>query len=178
MANGGAAMGRDANDRVVFVPFAIPGELIRVDIVEDRKRFARGRLEEIIEPSPDRVEPPCPHFGTCGGCQFQHIHYPAQLRFKEEVVRDQLNRIGGLEGITIKPVLANPEPWAFASDITFSPTSNGQLGFWSPVNAQVIPISTAEIANQQVGDIVTVLKVEIGGEVSSGKAEGAFSSHE
>lgn len=161
MANGGAAMGRDANDRVVFVPFAIPGELIRVDIVEDRKRFARGRLEEIIEPSPDRVEPPCPHFGTCGGCQFQHIHYPAQLRFKEEVVRDQLNRIGGLEGITIKPVLANPEPWAFASDITFSPTSNGQLGFWSPVNAQVIPISTCLIIRERLLETYQDINLEL-----------------
>lgn len=150
MANGGAAMGRDANDRVVFVPLTIPGEQILVEIVEDRKRFARGRLEEIVEPSPDRVEPPCPHFGPCGGCHFQHINYPAQLRFKEEVVRDQLNRIGGLEKITVKPVLANPEPWAFATDITFSPTSDGRLGFWSPVKGQVIPINTCLIIRERL----------------------------
>ena len=161
MANGGAAMGRDANDRVVFVPFAIPGEQIRVDIVEDRKRFARGRLKEIIEPSPDRVEPSCPHFGSCGGCHFQHISYPAQLRFKEEVVRDQLNRIGGLERITVKPVLANPEPWAFATDITFSLTTNGQLGFWSPIKGQVIPINTCLIIRERLLEAYQDIDLEL-----------------
>jgi 23S rRNA (uracil1939-C5)-methyltransferase len=161
MANGGAAMGRDAADRVVFVPFAIPGEEVRVDIVEDRKRFARGQLREIVEPSPDRVEPLCPHFGPCGGCHFQHIDYPAQLRFKEEVVRDQLKRIGGFEGITVKPVLANPEPWAYAADITFSPTSKGQLGFWSPVHSQVIPISTCLIIRQRLLEAYQDIDLEL-----------------
>jgi 23S rRNA (uracil1939-C5)-methyltransferase len=161
MANGGAAMGRDAADRVVFVPFAIPGEEVRVDIVEDRKRFARGQLREIVEPSPDRVEPLCPHFGPCGGCHFQHIDYPAQLRFKEEVVRDQLKRIGGFEEITVKPVLANPEPWAYAADITFSPTSKGQLGFWSPVHSQVIPISTCLIIRQRLLEAYQDIDLEL-----------------
>jgi 23S rRNA (uracil1939-C5)-methyltransferase len=92
MANGGAALGRDENQRVVFVPLTIPGEKVKVTIVDDKKRFARGQLVEIIDPAPGRIVARCPHFGPCGGCQFQHIDYPEQLRYKESIVLDQLER--------------------------------------------------------------------------------------
>jgi len=95
MAHGGTALGRHEG-KVVFVPYAIPGEEVLVEIVEDKGRYARGRLVEVLSPSAQRVSPSCPHFGShgCGGCHWQHITYEAQLEFKQRIVQDQLERIG------------------------------------------------------------------------------------
>ena len=103
IAHGGEALGRHAG-KVVFVPYAIPGERVQVEIVEEKERWARARLLEaggpgrapLITPSPDRVEPPCPYFGPegCGGCQWQHIAYERQAELKKEIVADQLRRLG------------------------------------------------------------------------------------
>ncbi len=150
MANGGAAMGRDDQERVIFVPLTIPGERVIVETVTDKKRFARARLLEIVEPSPQRVEPACPHFTLCGGCHFQHIRYADQLVYKEKVIRDQLKRIGGIEVPPVAAVLPNPEPWHSAFDISFSTTRAGKLGFWSPELSQVIPIETCFIIRQRL----------------------------
>lgn len=146
MAHGGDALGRDENGRVVFVPYAIPGEKVRVEIVDDHERFAHARLLEVLEPSAERAEPRCPHFGVCGACHWQHIAYDAQLKYKREVVVDQLQRIGRLQDVDVRPTLANPEPWTYGVDVSFSPTPDGQaLGFWSPVLEQVMAIDECHI---------------------------------
>ncbi len=150
MANGGVAMGRDDQERVIFVPLTIPGERVSVETVTDKKRFARARLLDILEPSPQRVEPACPHFTLCGGCHFQHIRYEDQLIYKEKVIRDQLSRIGGIETPSVAEVLPNPDPWRYASDISFSTTSDGKLGFWSPELSRVIPVETCFIIRQRL----------------------------
>jgi 23S rRNA (uracil1939-C5)-methyltransferase len=94
IAAGGDGIGR-ADGVAVFVPRSAPGDRVRVSI-DARKRFARGRLREILEPSPSRVEPPCTHYRAdkCGGCQIQHLTYEAQLDAKQTIVRDAITRIG------------------------------------------------------------------------------------
>src|SRR5512143_2690907 len=88
MTYGGEALGRHEG-MAIFVTGALPGELVRVTLEENRARFARGRVVEVIEPSPDRITPRCPHFGfdsaACGGCQWQHIDYAAQLQYKTAI---------------------------------------------------------------------------------------------
>ena len=97
---GGEAMGRipdpetGTGGRAVFVPFGLPGETVRVELVEDKKGFARGRLLEILQSSPDRITPKCRHFEACGGCHYQNLSYQNQLKAKAEILRDQLQRIG------------------------------------------------------------------------------------
>jgi 23S rRNA (uracil1939-C5)-methyltransferase len=145
MANGGAAMGRDEQKRVVFVPEAIMGERVEVEIVEEKKRFAHAQLRQVLEPAPSRITPRCPHFGPCGGCQYQHIDYQAQLQFKERIIRDQLGRIGRLPNAPVQPVLANPNPWHYSLEVTFSPTSDGEPGFWSPQLGRIMEIETCHI---------------------------------
>jgi 23S rRNA (uracil1939-C5)-methyltransferase len=145
MANGGAALGRDERERVIFVPLAIAGERVEVEVAEDKKRYAHARLREVLDSAPSRVIPRCPHFGPCGGCQYQHIAYEAQLQFKEGIVRDQLARIGRIANAPVQPVWANPEPWHWGLEVTFSPTPEGQPGFWSPVLDQVMPIEVCYI---------------------------------
>lgn len=151
MANGGDALGRDENGRVIFVPYTVPGEEVRVEITEDKERFAHGRLLEILQAVPERAEPRCPHFGVCGACQWQHIEYEAQLRYKRAIVRDQLARIGGMEEVVVRETLANPEPWSYSIDVSFSPTTGEEaLGFWSPFLERVMPIEVCYIIRPQL----------------------------
>jgi len=97
----------------VFVPFTAPGDRVRVKIHDERRRFARGRVQTLIEPSPVRTDPLCAVFGTCGGCAWQHIAYPAQLEAKRRILADALSRIGGLDGIAPEDVVPSPEPYGY-----------------------------------------------------------------
>jgi 23S rRNA (uracil1939-C5)-methyltransferase len=81
----------------VFVPLVLPGELVQIDASARKKKFIRGRLERVVEPSAQRVPAPCPHFGRCGGCQYQHMPYEAQLRYKAKILRETLGRIGRVQ---------------------------------------------------------------------------------
>jgi len=112
LAFGGEGVGR-VNGYVVFVRGAVPGDRVRAKLVDARSRFGRAVIESIATPSPDRVEPPCPYFGRCGGCRLQHLAYPAQLAFKEKQVRDCLERIGGLGAFELRPILPAPEPYGY-----------------------------------------------------------------
>jgi len=87
VAFGGEGVAR-IDDFVVFVPFVAPGEIVEAQIIELKKRFARARLLRVLTPSPERVPPPCRYFVDCGGCQYQHLSYPTQLRLKHKQVCD------------------------------------------------------------------------------------------
>ena len=130
IAHGGTALGRH-EERVTFVPYALPGEAVRVEIAEDKGRYAFARLLEVLEPSPNRISPPCPYFGPsgCGGCQWQHIDYQTQLQFKANIVADQLARIGGIVDPTVRPTLPDSSGWAYRNHAQFHPASGGGLGF-------------------------------------------------
>jgi 23S rRNA (uracil1939-C5)-methyltransferase len=113
------------------VPYAIPGETERVEITEDKEHYAFARLLEVIEPSPERVDPPCPFFGQgkCGGCQWQHIGYDTQLRLKADILVDQLERIGGIEKPPVHPTVPDETGWAYRNHAQFHPAPGGGLGF-------------------------------------------------
>ena len=144
MANGGKTVGRDSLDRALFVPLTIPGETVIVEVTDSKPRYAHGELIEILDPSPDRIEPKCPHFGLCSGCHFQHIDYQAQLRYKELVVGDQLRRIGKFTDARVNATLENPEPWSYSEEVIFHRSGIDQLGFWSSSANEVIPIDDSE----------------------------------
>jgi 23S rRNA (uracil1939-C5)-methyltransferase len=96
----------------VFVPFVLPAERVAVSPVEQKKKFIRARVEKLLEPSPQRTLPPCPHFGVCGGCNYQHIPYEAQLAYKAEILRETLRRIGRIDWTGEIKTHASP-PWAY-----------------------------------------------------------------
>jgi len=98
--------------KTVFVPFVIPGERVEATVTESRPGFARARLNQILTPSPERVAPQCPYFGRCGGCQYQHIGYEAQVRFKAEILRETLRRTAKLE-LETEIQLHGSEPWQY-----------------------------------------------------------------
>jgi 23S rRNA (uracil1939-C5)-methyltransferase len=161
MAHGGSALGRHEG-RVLFVPYAIPGEKVRVEVVETHTRWARARLLEVLEPSPHRVDPPCPHFGPgqCGGCHFQHIAYEAQAEFKRQVVVDQLGRVGGLHDVRVQDIIAAEEPWSYRNHAQFSLTPEGRLGFLTADTHRVVPVGECLILDPLLDDLWATLNME------------------
>ena len=119
LAFGGEGVGR-ADGYVVFVPGGLPGDRLRVRLVQVRSRFGRGVIDAIEEPSPQRVEAPCPYFGRCGGCRLQHMAYPAQLAFKAKQVVDALERLGGLKGIEVRPIIGAEETFGYRNKMEFT----------------------------------------------------------
>ncbi len=116
LAFGGEGVAR-LNDFVVFVPYVLVGEVVEAEITEVKKSFARARLVRVTQPSPERVLPACAHFGACGGCQYQHVAYPAQLRLKRKQVADLFQRIGGLPPELVTPVIPCPQPYGYRNRI-------------------------------------------------------------
>jgi tRNA/tmRNA/rRNA uracil-C5-methylase (TrmA/RlmC/RlmD family) len=107
IAFGGEGVGR-VDDFVVFVPFVLVGETVEVEITEVKKNFARAKLLRVEKPSPERVAPECRYFGACGGCQYQHVAYPAQLRLKHKQIADLFERVGKIPSDKIAPVIPCP----------------------------------------------------------------------
>lgn len=116
IAFGGEGVARLA-DFVIFVPFVLVGEEVEVEFTELKKRFARARLIQVLKPSPERATPQCRYYGDCGGCQYQHISYPQQLRIKHKQIADLFQRIGGFPAAVIDPVIACPEPYGYRNRI-------------------------------------------------------------
>jgi 23S rRNA (uracil1939-C5)-methyltransferase len=96
----------------VFVPFVLPAERVAVSPVEQKKKFVRARVDNLLEASPQRTPPPCPHFGVCGGCNYQHIPYEAQLQYKMAILRETLRRIGRIDWTGEIKTHASP-PWGY-----------------------------------------------------------------
>jgi len=119
LAFGGEGVGR-ADGYVVFVPGGLPGDRLRVRLVQVRSRFGRGVIDAVEQPSPQRVEAPCPYFGRCGGCRLQHMAYPAQLAFKAKQVVDALERLGGLKGIEVRPIIGAEETFGYRNKMEFT----------------------------------------------------------
>ena len=124
LAFGGEGVGR-ADGYVVVVRGGLPGDRLRVRVLESRSRFGRAVIEEVLTPSPDRVEAPCPYFGRCGGCRLQHLAYPAQLAFKEKQVRDCLTRLGGLGPFELRPIVPAPAPYGYRNKMEFTVAGPG-----------------------------------------------------
>jgi tRNA/tmRNA/rRNA uracil-C5-methylase (TrmA/RlmC/RlmD family) len=102
---------------VVFVPFVLTGETVEAEITEVKKNFARAKLLRVTQTSPERVEPECRYFQRCGGCQYQHVDYAAQLRIKHKQIADLFERVGKIPSDKIAPVIPCPQPYGYRNRI-------------------------------------------------------------
>lgn len=120
MAAEGKCIGHLPDERVVFVPFAAPGDVVDLQLYRRRKRYAEGVVDRMVEPSPDRIAPRCVHFGVCGGCKWQHLPYSMQLDAKEQQVYDQLQRIGGVNIQERRAILGAKSIYEYRNKLEFT----------------------------------------------------------
>ena len=159
LAFGGEGVGR-IDEFVVFVPFVLTGETVTVEITELKKNFARAKLLNILTPSPERVTPECSYFGVCGGCQYQHIRYAAQLRFKHKQIADLFERVGKISPEKVAPVLPCPAPYGYRNRIMVRSQWNGPakklvVGFIGVNNKYVEDITECKIAEPALNEQIT-----------------------
>jgi len=155
IAFGGKGVAR-ANGKAVFVPFTIDGESIVAKITREKKQFAEAEVFEISEPSPHRTEPPCPYFGTCGGCAYQHIAYMHQLEIKSRQVEDVLRRIGKLKDVPMRPMVPSPHDYSYRNRVTVH-AENGVVGYFQRDSHRLIDVERCPIAmndvNRELADL-------------------------
>lgn len=146
---------------VVFVPFALAGERVRIRIWRNDKNCSHADLVEVLEPSPDRVDPRCPLFGQCGGCQYQHLSYENQLRWKQEQVAALLQHMAGITHPVLPPI-PSPKAWNYRSKITphFQKprgSTMGPIGFLAPgTRTRIIDVPQCPIAMEQLNAALPV----------------------
>ncbi|MBH0167077.1 23S rRNA (uracil(1939)-C(5))-methyltransferase RlmD [Fictibacillus sp. 7GRE50] len=157
----GAGVAR-VNGFTLFVPNTLPGERAKIKVIGVKKGFGFGRLEELIEESPERVEPPCPIYKWCGGCQLQHLSYEGQLEYKRKLVEDVLARIGKLEDVPVLSTLGmGEEPWRYRNKAQVPVGErNGRIitGFYQKRSHEIVEMDSCIITGDTNDDAVQAVK--------------------
>jgi 23S rRNA (uracil1939-C5)-methyltransferase len=156
---GGDGLAR-RHGQVVFVPLVLPGERVTVEVVEQKPGILRSRLTEVREASADRVTPPCPYFGRCGGCHYQHVGYDTQLVVKRAILAETLRRVGKIEPPAEIRLIA-AEPWHYRNRAQFQ-IRESQLGYLEARSNRFCPIDHCPISspriNQTIGTFEEMLR--------------------
>ena len=159
----GSGVGR-FEGMAMFVPFSAVGDVVSCRIVKMQKSYAYGKIEEIITPSPYRTENDCPAFGKCGGCAFRHIRYSAELRAKEQTVRDAFQRIGGLDPEFL-PICGSEDTERYRNKLQMplSKSDSGEIvsGFFSERSHRVIPVEDCKLQPKIFSEIVGFIKTQL-----------------
>ena len=174
--HGGEGVAR-IEGKAVFVPGALPGERVVLRVVDDRARWARAALVEVVDPSPDRVEPPCPYVPACGGCDLQHARPAAQRTLKTRVVREQLERLGGIADPPVADCLAVGPDLGYRTHAQLHAAPDGRLGFHRAGSHDVVPVDhclvltdAAQAVRDEVGDGTGAVEVAVRAHERTGAA--------
>ena len=156
MASGGDAVARDPEGKAVFVRGALPGQRVRVRLVADHARYAIGSIDELVEPSPDRIVPPCPEVDRgCGACQWQYVSIAMQRRLKLQFIVDAIERSG------VQCPEPNPSvelaPWALHTTVKAAVTDR-RAGYLRPRSHQMVPVDSCQIAHPLLVDLLVVAR--------------------
>jgi len=146
---GGDGLARLAQGFVIFVPFAAEGDRVRVRIIEKKAHHARAEIVDILEPGSGRDQAPCPYYGACGGCQYQHLTYAEECRLKEKQVREAFSRVGKLPDAPILPIIASPNAYEYRNRITVHAES-GRIGFRGVGGRELVDIRECLLARPDV----------------------------
>jgi 23S rRNA (uracil1939-C5)-methyltransferase len=156
VAFGGKGVARDSG-KAVFVPFTIDGERVSARIVREKRQFAEAELVEVLEASPHRVGPPCPYFGRCGGCSYQHISYEHQLELKARQVEQAMRRIARLAEPPMRPIVPSPASYSYRNRITVH-AEDGIVGFFRRDVHELMDITQCPISMPEVNDALAQLR--------------------
>ncbi|NQZ57152.1 MAG: class I SAM-dependent RNA methyltransferase [Lentisphaeraceae bacterium] len=161
VAFGGKGVAR-LDGLVCFVAYTLPGETVKIEITTKKKKFLEADLVEVIKASEDRVEPECSLFGTCGGCQYQHISYEKQLDIKKSQLEQVLARIGGFDDIpVIEKVIPSPSPYHYRNRITLNPRKLEDkyviYGYRNEKTRELMEIKSCPIASEEVNELIPLV---------------------
>jgi 23S rRNA (uracil1939-C5)-methyltransferase len=151
MAHGGDAVGRNEG-KAYFINGALPNETVTIADVDDRGSFAKARVLDVVEPSPERVEPTCPHFGVCGGCQWQYASYEGQLEMKRSIVEGQLRHLGKVEEPNVRPTVAPGPPLGYRNKMDFT-VVDGRAALYRKRSHDLEPIDACQLLVPQLADL-------------------------
>ncbi|MFN8791782.1 MAG: class I SAM-dependent RNA methyltransferase [Bdellovibrionales bacterium] len=152
MTVGGAGLARH-DGLVIFVDFAAPGDELLIEIIEHKKNLAYGRLLKVVKPGPSRVSPPCPHFGTCGGCSWQHLDQPEQLRQKELLLRDSLKGLRLSSKTEFFPIVPSPRSYQYRNRVQM--TFQGErLAFRAKRSHDLVPIRECHLVESPLQEMI------------------------
>ncbi len=155
---GGAGLGRGPNG-AVFVEYAAPGDLLEIEIVSVHGGAAHGRIVSVREASTGRIDPPCPWYGRCGGCDLQHLSYPAQLDAKEAIVRDALDRIGGIRWGGEIARFGAPRPFGARTRVELHhDLATGSLGFFERRSHRVVDVPSCLASSDAINQAISALR--------------------
>ena len=162
----------------VFVAGGIPGERVVAEVVKVHRKYVSAKVVDVLEASPDRVEPPCPYYGECTGCQWQHLSYDAQLKTKHEKVTDALQRVGELADPPVSEVRPSPDQLGYRNHARFTINRDGALGFINRETRQFVRIDKCLLMHQGVNDLLEELQDHCGEttqlSIRAGKYSGDF----
>ena len=160
VALGGEGVGR-VDNFVVFVPFAAPGDELEVEIVQLKKKFARGKILQIVKPSPMRVSPLCRYYENCGGCCYQHLNYEYQLEIKEKQIEEVFRKIGKIATPPVMKIMAASNVYNYRgkAELHSSVTSDGcKIGFLDVSGGEIVDIEHCEIMEKTINDKLRMLR--------------------
>ena len=140
--------------KVTFVDFALPDEVVEVDIVGEKSKFCNARLKEVVEPSDDRVVAPCPYFTKCGGCNLQHLKYDKQLQFKTNLVKETIQKVGGLD-LQVLPCVPSNE-YSYRNKAVFPLGKN--VGMFADNSHNIIPIDKCMLMNDKINQVLHIVR--------------------
>ncbi len=164
LSNGGDGVGR-WEDRVVFVPNTVPGDVMRVKLTRVKATHGFGIPAGIVKPSPQRVRPACIVADKCGGCQWQQVGYEAQLAAKHHLVVDALARIGKLENVRVDPVMASAEPLGYRNKATYplgrSQTKDVKAGYYRKGSHRLVNLNQCPVQDNRLDPLLAEVKQDI-----------------
>ena len=157
---GGETLARLPDGRAVFIPYALPDERIRIRLTEEKERYARAELLEVLSASPARIEPRCVHFTHCGGCHYQHIPYQEQLIIKQAILKNQLERVGKLLDPPLSSMIPSPTAWNYRNHIQLHISESGKPGYFKHRSSQVVSIQECHLPEESLNQIWPALDLE------------------
>ncbi|MEE9591493.1 MAG: 23S rRNA (uracil(1939)-C(5))-methyltransferase RlmD [Thermodesulfobacteriota bacterium] len=156
LAYGGSGVGR-LDGKVVFVPYTVPGDHVRVDIISEKKGFYKGRLLDVLSPSSLRFAPFCPLFGRCGGCQWQHISYPAQVDWKVKIFKETIERLSGVREITLETPISATSDTGYRTRVQFHVMDN-KWGFFESASNRIVEVEECPVLDPLLNETFTMLR--------------------
>jgi 23S rRNA (uracil1939-C5)-methyltransferase len=146
-----------SDGKAVFVPYTVTGDEAWIEITEEKKRYSTAKLIQVLKPSHGRVTPPCPYFGICGGCQWQHIDYSFQAQEKQKILGETLKRLGGIQEIPSISVFSSPKPYDYRVRVQLK-VKGKAMGYYQERSYRIVDVERCPISHPLVNRIIRNLR--------------------